>query len=125
MSEFSYGVANRGASCRIPRTAEIDGYGYFEDRRPVSLSIHPTTYVTRNRSFIHSFMQSFIYSFIRSFHPFNSFNSFIFTHSPPPPPPPTHKTVVQLRFVRGHEDDCGDLLPLGTFSRGGRRHQGP
>jgi glutamine synthetase len=36
MSEFSYGVANRGASCRIPRTAEIDGFGYFEDRRPSS-----------------------------------------------------------------------------------------
>ena len=36
MDTFSYGVANRGASCRIPRTTEADGYGYFEDRRPSS-----------------------------------------------------------------------------------------
>ena len=34
--QFSYGVANRGCSCRIPRTTEADGYGYFEDRRPAS-----------------------------------------------------------------------------------------
>ncbi|GLE03478.1 hypothetical protein PINS_up012380 [Pythium insidiosum] len=33
---FSYGVANRGASIRIPRSAEADGKGYFEDRRPAS-----------------------------------------------------------------------------------------
>jgi glutamine synthetase len=32
--QFSYGVANRGASVRIPRDAEYNGYGYFEDRRP-------------------------------------------------------------------------------------------
>jgi len=36
MDKFSYGVANRGASVRIPRTAEADGKGYFEDRRPAS-----------------------------------------------------------------------------------------
>ncbi|KAL5259330.1 hypothetical protein ACHWQZ_G009690 [Mnemiopsis leidyi] len=28
--EFSYGVANRGASVRIPRQVEKDGFGYFE-----------------------------------------------------------------------------------------------
>ena len=33
---FSYGVANRGCSVRIPRTAEKDQCGYFEDRRPAS-----------------------------------------------------------------------------------------
>jgi len=33
---FSYGVANRGCSIRIPRTTEADGFGYFEDRRPAS-----------------------------------------------------------------------------------------
>jgi glutamine synthetase len=33
---FLYGVANRGASIRIPRDAERDGKGYFEDRRPAS-----------------------------------------------------------------------------------------
>jgi len=33
---FSFGVANRGASIRIPRQSEKDGKGYFEDRRPAS-----------------------------------------------------------------------------------------
>lgn len=31
MHNFSYGVANRGASCRIPRSAEHDGkYAYLD-----------------------------------------------------------------------------------------------
>jgi glutamine synthetase len=33
---FSYGLANRGCSVRIPRQAKIDNKGYFEDRRPAS-----------------------------------------------------------------------------------------
>jgi glutamine synthetase len=36
IDKFSYGVANRGCSVRIPRDAEADGFGYFEDRRPAS-----------------------------------------------------------------------------------------
>ncbi len=36
MHEFSYGVANRGASVRIPRETERFGKGYFEDRRPAA-----------------------------------------------------------------------------------------
>merc|ERR1719461_661920 len=36
IEKFSYGVANRGASVRIPNTAKADGKGYFEDRRPAS-----------------------------------------------------------------------------------------
>lgn len=36
IGKFSYGVANRGASVRIPRVAEAEGKGYFEDRRPAS-----------------------------------------------------------------------------------------
>jgi glutamine synthetase len=36
IDEFSYGVANRGASIRIPRSVEDDGCGYLEDRRPSS-----------------------------------------------------------------------------------------
>jgi len=36
ITKFSYGVAHRGASVRIPRTAKIEGKGYFEDRRPSS-----------------------------------------------------------------------------------------
>jgi len=33
---FSYGVADRGASIRIPRHVAAQGYGYLEDRRPAS-----------------------------------------------------------------------------------------
>ena len=33
---FSYGVANRGASIRIPRSSEKNNCGYLEDRRPSS-----------------------------------------------------------------------------------------
>eukprot|EP01104_Vermistella_antarctica_P019034 TRINITY_DN7275_c0_g1_i1.p1 TRINITY_DN7275_c0_g1~~TRINITY_DN7275_c0_g1_i1.p1 ORF type:complete len:377 (-),score=100.34 TRINITY_DN7275_c0_g1_i1:239-1348(-) len=42
MHEFTYGVANRGASVRIPREAEKNQKGYFEDRRPAS-NIDPYT----------------------------------------------------------------------------------
>uniref|UniRef100_A0A3P9K6M1 Glutamine synthetase n=1 Tax=Oryzias latipes TaxID=8090 RepID=A0A3P9K6M1_ORYLA len=34
--DFSAGVANRGASIRIPRQVGKDGKGYFEDRRPAA-----------------------------------------------------------------------------------------
>ncbi|KAF7793655.1 hypothetical protein EIP86_004770 [Pleurotus ostreatoroseus] len=33
---FTSGVANRGASIRIPRHVSAQGYGYLEDRRPAS-----------------------------------------------------------------------------------------
>jgi len=36
--DFSAGVANRGASVRIPRQVGEDGCGYLEDRRPASNS---------------------------------------------------------------------------------------
>ncbi|KUI57259.1 Glutamine synthetase [Cytospora mali] len=36
IEQFTWGVANRGASIRIPREAAAKGYGYFEDRRPAS-----------------------------------------------------------------------------------------
>jgi glutamine synthetase len=36
INDFSAGVANRGASIRIPRQVAEDGYGYLEDRRPSS-----------------------------------------------------------------------------------------
>jgi len=36
ITAFSYGVANRGCSVRIPRDTEKDKCGYFEDRRPAS-----------------------------------------------------------------------------------------
>ncbi|XP_070176260.1 glutamine synthetase-like [Littorina saxatilis] len=36
IKDFSAGVANRGASIRIPRQVAEDGYGYLEDRRPSS-----------------------------------------------------------------------------------------
>lgn len=34
--DFSAGVANRGASVRIPRQVAEEGKGYLEDRRPSS-----------------------------------------------------------------------------------------
>ncbi|MBI2375914.1 MAG: glutamine synthetase beta-grasp domain-containing protein [Deltaproteobacteria bacterium] len=34
METFIAGVANRGASVRIPRSIELQGFGYIEDRRP-------------------------------------------------------------------------------------------
>lgn len=36
--QFSYGVANRKCSIRIPRQVNEEGYGYLEDRRPGSNS---------------------------------------------------------------------------------------
>ena len=36
IDKFSYGVAHRGASVRIPRTTKLENKGYFEDRRPAS-----------------------------------------------------------------------------------------
>ncbi len=33
-TEFTYGVANRTASIRIPRAVAQEGKGYLEDRRP-------------------------------------------------------------------------------------------
>jgi len=37
MEKFSYGVGNRAASFRIPTsTAQANGAGYIEDRRPAS-----------------------------------------------------------------------------------------
>merc|ERR1719253_867256 len=33
---FSFGVANRGCSIRIPRATDAEGCGYLEDRRPSS-----------------------------------------------------------------------------------------
>jgi len=36
IDKFSYGVADRGASIRIPRETDAKGCGYLEDRRPAS-----------------------------------------------------------------------------------------
>jgi glutamine synthetase len=36
MDSFSYGIADRGASVRIPNATAQAGKGYFEDRRPAS-----------------------------------------------------------------------------------------
>lgn len=36
IDKFTYGVADRGASVRIPRACAASGKGYFEDRRPAS-----------------------------------------------------------------------------------------
>lgn len=36
ISQFRYGVSDRGASIRIPMSTANNGYGYFEDRRPAA-----------------------------------------------------------------------------------------
>jgi len=36
INKFSYGVADRGSSIRIPNQTKLDGKGYLEDRRPAS-----------------------------------------------------------------------------------------
>lgn len=36
IDSFNYGVADRWASIRIPRSVERDGHGYLEDRRPAA-----------------------------------------------------------------------------------------
>lgn len=36
ITSFSSGVANRGASIRVPRHVAAQGFGYLEDRRPAS-----------------------------------------------------------------------------------------
>merc|ERR1719199_1873963 len=36
IKDFKFGVADRGASIRIPRSAEASGKGYMEDRRPAA-----------------------------------------------------------------------------------------
>jgi len=36
IKQFKFGVADRGASIRIPRSAEKEGRGYMEDRRPAA-----------------------------------------------------------------------------------------
>ena len=46
INEFKSGVANRGASIRIPRGVADEGKGYFEDRRPSS-NCDPYTVVER------------------------------------------------------------------------------
>ena len=36
INTFRHGVADRGASVRIPRQCAENGYGYLEDRRPAA-----------------------------------------------------------------------------------------
>lgn len=36
MDKFSFGVADRGSSIRIPTATKKKGCGYFEDRRPAA-----------------------------------------------------------------------------------------
>ena len=36
INDFSWGVANRGASVRVGRMVPVEKSGYYEDRRPAS-----------------------------------------------------------------------------------------
>merc|ERR1712241_376773 len=49
IDKFSYGVANRGASVRIPRTSEADNCGYFEDRRQLRTWTHTLSLASCSR----------------------------------------------------------------------------
>ena len=42
MNTFRSGVADRGASIRIPLPVQLKGYGYLEDRRPAA-NVDPYT----------------------------------------------------------------------------------
>ena len=41
MNTFRSGVADRGASIRIPLPVQLKGYGYLEDRRPAANVVRP------------------------------------------------------------------------------------
>jgi len=56
IEKFSFGVANRGSSCRIPRTTDKAGKGYYEDRRPAA-NIDP--YVVCSALFSATCMEGF------------------------------------------------------------------
>lgn len=56
LKSFSYGVASRGSSVRIPRTTEKSGNGYWEDRRPAA-NLDP--YVVCSAIFSTSCLESF------------------------------------------------------------------
>lgn len=53
INDFSYGVANRGCSIRIPLQVANDGCGYLEDRRPAS-NLNPYLVTTAIVKTIHS-----------------------------------------------------------------------
>jgi len=36
MNDFTWGIANRGASVRVGRMVPVNKCGYYEDRRPAS-----------------------------------------------------------------------------------------
>jgi glutamine synthetase len=44
--DFTWGVSDRGSSIRIPRLVNLEGKGYFEDRRP-SANLNPYLVFTR------------------------------------------------------------------------------
>ncbi len=64
--DFSAGVANRGASIRIPRTVAEDKKGYLEDRRPSSNCDPYQVNISLNTSFSKYFYKKTISNLIRS-----------------------------------------------------------
>jgi len=64
INEFSYGVANREASVRIPWTVKNDGCGYFEDRRPAS-NMDP--YIVTSKIFETTCLDSFEHAALEAF----------------------------------------------------------
>ena len=64
--DFSAGVANRGASIRIPRTVAEDKKGYLEDRRPSSNCDPYQVNISLNTLFSKYFYKKNISNLIRS-----------------------------------------------------------
>jgi glutamine synthetase len=65
MEKFSYGVANRGCSVRIPRTTEKTGNGYYEDRRPAA-NIDP--YIVTGALFSVTCLEKFQFEKLKAHH---------------------------------------------------------
>jgi len=76
IGNFSSGVANRGASIRIPRHVAAQGYGYMEDRRPASnVGMYHRYIASKLLILITNFLQTLTASQVFSSRPPSSTNS--------------------------------------------------
>jgi glutamine synthetase len=83
INTFLHGVANRGASIRIPRPVAAKGYGYFEDRRPASnMDPYKVTGIICETitGMYHLFKHFLRYSFIYNFFPMQYLRLIIFSN---------------------------------------------
>ena len=89
MNTFLYGVANRGASIRIPRDAEREQKGYFEDRRPAA---NADPYVVTSKIFKTTMLDACVVRARRAPPPcFRALTPRAPARRPPPSPPSAGK----------------------------------